>query len=135
MKDDPHVTSALEEYFLGKTSLQDNFKVTEVLISIVIPCFNASETLGKTLDSVIEQDYSNYEVVIIDDGSSDSTPEIIQQYKKKDHRIRDFRQENNGVSAARNKEVNIAKSEFIAFLDSDDLFYKNSLMDKNENTS
>lgn len=102
------------------------------LVSIVIPCFNASETLEKTLNSLIKQNYSHYEVIMVDDGSTDRTPETIHLYEKKDHRFRSFRQENKGVAAARNKGVDLARGEFISFLDADDLFYANSLTDRVE---
>lgn len=102
----------------------------EPLVSIVIPCFNASNTLEKTINSLIKQNYSHYEVIMVDDGSTDRTSEIIRFYEKKDYRFRSFRQENKGVSAARNKGVDLARGEFISFLDADDLFYDNSLTDR-----
>lgn len=99
-------------------------------VSIVVPCFNADETLAKTLDSVLSQDYPDYEVILVDDGSTDSTPEIIHHYVNKDKRFKSFRQENMGVSAARNNGVKNSNSEFISFLDADDLFYGNSITDR-----
>src|SRR3972149_756911 len=93
-------------------------------VSIVVPCFNASETLAKTLDLIVGQNYPDYEVILVDDGSTDSTPEIIHRYVNRDKRFKSFRQENGGVSVARNNGVKNANSEFIAFLDADDLFYE-----------
>lgn len=100
------------------------------LVSIVIPCFNVSETLEKSLNSVIQQNYANFEVIMVDDGSADATPAIIHTYEKKDGRFRGFRQENKGVSAARNKGVDLSKSEYIAFLDADDIVYGNSISER-----
>jgi glycosyltransferase involved in cell wall biosynthesis len=100
------------------------------LVSIVVPCYNAEGTLKKTLFSVAMQEYSNFEVIIVNDGSSDETPEIVRRFEQWDKRFRGRTQENRGVSAARNKGVEIAKGDYIAFLDADDLFLERSITER-----
>jgi len=90
------------------------------LISLIIPCYNAQQTLEKCLDSVITQSYKNLEIIIVDDGSSDNTSLICETYQKKDSRIKILRQDNSGVSKARNKGIKAATGEYICFVDSDD---------------
>lgn len=99
------------------------------LVSVVVPSFNAGHTLKKTLLSVAAQmeEYPNCEVIIVDDGSTDTTPYIISQFERWDRRFKGVKQENRGVSAARNNGVEVAAGDYIAFLDADDLFLKNSL--------
>lgn len=90
------------------------------LISLIIPCYNAQQTLEKCLDSTIQQSYGNLEIIIIDDGSTDETSKIYGYFQSKDERIKVFKQENSGVSKARNKGVAEATGEFVCFVDSDD---------------
>ena len=90
------------------------------LISVIIPCYNAEYTITKCLTSVIFQNYQNLEIIIVDDGSTDKTSEIITEFQKKDVRIILFKQNNSGVSKARNKGIEIASGSFICFVDSDD---------------
>lgn len=90
------------------------------LISLIIPCYNAKQTLGKCLDSVIRQSYSNLEIIIIDDGSTDETSTIYEDFQTRDKRIKVFKQDNSGVSKARNKGIKEATGEYICFVDSDD---------------
>lgn len=87
-------------------------------VSICIPTFNRKGYLKQTLDSVFAQTYKDYEVVIVDDGSTDGTEEMI---KSAGNKVRYYWQENAGLSAARNKLINLALAEFITFIDSDDL--------------
>ncbi|GAA4459035.1 glycosyltransferase [Nibrella saemangeumensis] len=89
------------------------------MFTIVIPLYNKAHTIKDTLDSVLLQTYENYEVVIVDDGSTDEGVEVIKKYTK-DQRIKIINQKNLGVSAARNLGVEKAKYEYIAFLDGDD---------------
>jgi len=91
------------------------------LVSVIIPAFNVDKYISKTLDSVINQTYSNLEIIVVNDGSSDKTEEIIQLYSKKDTRIIYIYQNNKGVSAARNRGIKEAKGEYICFFDSDDI--------------
>ncbi|WHF51234.1 glycosyltransferase [Chryseobacterium gotjawalense] len=90
------------------------------LISLIIPCYNAEQTLEKCLNSVIQQSYNNLEIIIVDDGSTDGSSKIYEEFQRKDNRIEIFRQDNYGVSKARNKGVKAAIGEYICFVDSDD---------------
>ena len=91
------------------------------LVSVVIPCYRQANYLPETLDSVIRQSYTNWEVMIVNDGSPDHTEEVANKYRKLDARIRYIYQENKGLSAARNKGIQEANGEFILPLDADDL--------------
>lgn len=93
-------------------------------ISVIIPTFNRCAMLGKAVDSVLHQDYPDTEIIVVDDGSTDATREMLHSYGK---RIRIIRQENRGVSAARNRGIAAAEGELIAFLDSDDLWLPGKL--------
>ena len=90
------------------------------LISIIIPCYNAESTLAKCLDSAINQSYQKLEIIVINDGSTDQTLDIIKKYQKKDSRIIPINQENSGVSKARNQGIEKASGNYICFIDSDD---------------
>ena len=94
-----------------------------VYFSVVIPCWNSASTLPAALDSLMAQDFANWEAFIIDDGSTDNTPDIIEEYCARDYRFRTLKTIRSGPSNARNMAgLNHAKSNFIAFLDSDDLW-------------
>ena len=95
------------------------------LFSIIIPTYNRSHTILKTISSVIKQTYQNYEVLVIDDGSSDKTKEVVASIK--DSRIKYYYKTHNERSAARNFGVKKAEGEYICFLDSDDLLLENYL--------
>ena len=90
------------------------------LISIIIPCFNAEKTLEKCLQSVVQQSYANLEIIIIDDGSTDETSLIYNKFQSNDERILVLKQQNSGVSKARNTGVKAATGDYICFVDSDD---------------
>jgi glycosyltransferase involved in cell wall biosynthesis len=89
------------------------------LISIVIPCFNAEKYIFSTLDSILNQRYINIEIIIIDDGSTDNSRDIISLFK--DDRLKCYFQSNKGVSAARNEGMKKIKGEYVIFFDSDDI--------------
>ncbi len=89
------------------------------LISIIIPAYNVERYISHGIESCIDQTYSNIEVIIVDDGSTDNTYEIIKRYKK-DHRIKSIKKDNSGVSSARNCALSVSGGDFILFLDSDD---------------
>lgn len=91
-------------------------------ISVIIPVFNVDAYLPEALDSVINQTYKNLEIIIIDDGSTDESPKICDDYAKRDKRIFVIHQANKGVSAARNAGLDFSTGEYIAFLDPDDKF-------------
>jgi len=87
------------------------------LISVIIPTYNRAWTLAVSIDSVLVQDYKNIELIVIDDGSTDNTPNLLDTYSG---RLKQIRQANAGVSAARNRGIAEATGDFLAFLDSDD---------------
>ena len=89
-------------------------------ISIIIPCYNVGMFLSETLESIISQTFRDFEVICIDDGSTDNSLEIIELYCKKDSRIKYITQPNSGVSTARNKGLLMPKSDFVCFIDGDD---------------
>ena len=90
------------------------------MISIIIPVYNVEKLLGECLDSVLAQTYADLEIILVDDGSTDASPAICDEYARRDGRIRVIHQENRGQSAARNAGLEIARGEFIGFVDSDD---------------
>lgn len=89
-------------------------------VSIIIPVYNADRYLASCLDSVLNQTFQDYEVLLIDDGSTDESGRICDEYEKKDTRIRAFHKKNGGVSSARNLGLDHVSGEFFTFLDSDD---------------
>jgi teichuronic acid biosynthesis glycosyltransferase TuaG len=98
-----------------------------------MPAFNAETTICKSIQSVIDQTYQNWELIIINDGSTDNTLNIINNYQKIDKRITVINQESNiGLSNARNEGILKARGEFITFLDSDDIWYKTKLKIQHE---
>lgn len=99
-------------------------------ISIIIPVFNAEKYLSECIESILKQTYKEFEVILIDDGSTDQSLNILKKYQKKDYRIRIIHQENKGVGVARNNGIDNAKGEFIIFVDADDVLPENSLYDR-----
>ena len=95
--------------------MNDSYKV-----GIIIPAYNVENYIFRAIESCIRQTYENIEVVVIDDGSSDGTYDVLQHYCAQDSRIKLFRQENGGVSSARNKALDLCTSDYVLFLDSDD---------------
>lgn len=93
----------------------------EKLVSVIIPAYNIEDYIGRCLDSIISQTYKNLEIIVVDDGSSDHTGEILDNYAKKDRRIKVIHKENGGVSSARNKGIEVAEGDYIGFIDGDDL--------------
>ncbi len=89
-------------------------------ISIIIPTYNASQTLPTTLESIFKQDFRDFEVVVINDGSSDKTAEIVQNWQKKRKKIKYFYQDNKGLAGARNAGIRNSQGEYFLFLDADD---------------
>jgi len=96
-------------------------------VSIIIPVYNVEAYLEECLNSVIEQTFRDMEIIIINDGSTDRSVEIIQNFAKRDERIILYSQENKGVSVARNRGIRQAKGEYILFVDSDDKIDKSTL--------
>lgn len=95
------------------------------LVSIIVPVYNLEDYLDDCINSVINQDYSNLEIILIDDGSTDKSPEIIAQWRKKDARIKSIQQINSGVSTARNQGIESSTGNYIMFIDGDDWIEKN----------
>ena len=91
------------------------------LVSVIIPAYNIEEYIGRCLDSVLSQTYENLEIIVVDDGSSDGTGKILDDYERKDSRIKVIHKENGGVSSARNKGLDVATGGYIGFVDGDDL--------------
>jgi len=93
------------------------------LVSVIIPVYNSEKYLYETLNSVLSQTYENIEVIVINDGSNDKSEKIILEFKEKyEKKLVYIYQDNSGVSSAKNKGLSIAKGEYIAFIDSDDLW-------------
>ena len=90
------------------------------VISVIIPCYNVEDYISECLNTVINQTFKELEIIVIDDGSKDCTKDIIEKFAKKDKRIIVINQENSGPSAARNRGVEIARGQYIGFIDSDD---------------
>ena len=89
-------------------------------ISIIIPVYNSENTLRRCIDSVLNQTFTDFECLLIDDGSKDRSGEICDEYAQMDSRVRVFHKENGGVSSARNVGLDNARGEWITFCDSDD---------------
>ena len=96
-------------------------------VSILMPIYNVEKYLRECIDSIIIQTYSNFELILVDDGSPDNCGKIIDEYEKKDKRVIAIHQKNAGVDAARNNAINHAKGKYIAFVDSDDAYEINYL--------
>ena len=90
------------------------------LVSIIVPVYNVESYLVRCLDSLIHQEYKNLEIILVNDGSTDSSLRICQEYLKKDQRIKLITQDNQGLSMARNKGLDFASGQYLCFVDSDD---------------
>lgn len=97
------------------------------VFSIVVPVYNVAQYLRECLDSVLEQTFSNWEAVCVDDGSTDGSASILDEYSARDKRFKIIHQKNAGVSAARNRALDIIQGEWVCFLDSDDVLEKSAL--------
>ena len=96
-------------------------------ISVVIPAYNREATLGRSIQSVADQTYKPKEIIVVDDGSTDDTPAVCDEYGHRLDNLRTIRTENNGASVARNTGIRAALGEWVAFLDSDDVWYSGYL--------
>jgi glycosyltransferase involved in cell wall biosynthesis len=97
------------------------------IFSVLVPTYNQSQFLGAALDTLLSQTYDNWEAIVVNDGSTDCTPQVLELYAAKDSRLRVFHQENGGVGAALNTALKAAKGNWICWLSSDDLFINNKL--------
>lgn len=101
--------------------------MSEKLISVIIPVYNVDKYLNKCIESVALQTYGNLEIIIVDDGSTDSCSDICDKWSGKDSRITVIHQQNKGLCAARNAGLDVCKGEFISFVDSDDYIDTNMI--------
>ena len=101
--------------------------LNQPLVSVIIPAYNAEKFITKTLESILSQTYQNIEVLVVDDGSTDTTAEIVKSFGQKDSRIILLQQSNAGVAAARNLAIQKSQGEYIAPIDADDIWYPHNL--------
>lgn len=103
---------------------------TSSLISIIIPVYNVERYLCQCLDSIIIQTYTNWELILIDDGSEDSSSTICDYYVSKDNRIKVIHKSNTGVSDTRNRALDIAIGKYIIFMDADDYWFMETALEQ-----
>lgn len=101
----------------------------ESKVSVIVPVYNAEKTIQRSLESVLYGGYSNFEIIVVDDGSTDKTAEIVQSFATKDDRVKYIFQVNSGVGVARCKGIKESTGEYIAFCDSDDWFHSDFLQE------
>lgn len=102
--------------------------IDHTLVSIITPSYNSSRFIAQTIESILSQTYTNWELLITDDCSVDDTREIVERYQQKDPRIKFFQlKENSGAGVARNYSIKMANGRYIAFCDSDDRWYPDKL--------
>ena len=99
------------------------------VVSIIIPAFNVGDYIEDCIDSLVNQTYKNIHIIIIDDGSTDSTQQIAHSYAIRDQRVQVIRQNNSGAASARNIGLKVAKGDFIMFVDADDILTSNTIED------
>ena len=110
------------------TILLRKIRVLDYKVSIITPSYNSERYISETIDSVINQTYENWEMLIIDDSSTDNSINIISDYCSSENRIKLIKlEENGGAAVARNRGIKEAEGRFIAFLDSDDLWHPEKL--------
>ena len=98
-------------------------------VTVVIPVYNKEKYLCGSISSILSQTYENFELLLIDDGSTDNSPEICDEFTNKDARVRTIHKENGGVSSARNLGIESAEGSYITFLDADDELFPTALAD------
>lgn len=101
--------------------------IQKIKLSFVVPIYGVEQYLRKCVDSLLHQDYDNYEIILVDDGSPDGSPAICDEYAARYDNIRVIHRENGGLSAARNSGIELARGEYICFVDSDDYWEENVL--------
>ena len=96
-------------------------------VSVIIPVYNVSGYLDKCIKSVVDQTYKNLEIILVDDGSTDNSPEICDGYAERDDRIKVVHKKNGGLSSARNAGLDVAKGDYVSFIDGDDSLEKDAV--------
>lgn len=122
-----HMVHAQEQFQKGKTETK--------LISVVVPIYNAEDHLEQCLSSLLSQTYDSFEIICINDGSTDSTRELLESIASRDERVRSFHFDHAGLSAARNRGIDLARGSYVTFVDADDFvspYYLSSLLDAME---
>jgi glycosyltransferase involved in cell wall biosynthesis len=104
------------------------------MVTVIVPVYNCEKYLGKCIDSILKQTYESLEVIIINDGSSDSSYEIAERFSKLDQRVKLINQENKGVSVSRNKGLEKSTGEYVSFVDADD-YIENNMIELLVNTA
>ena len=89
-------------------------------ISIIVPCYNAEKLISRCVDSVLAQEFRDFELFLMDDGSTDGTGALLDAYAEKDPRVRVVHKENSGAADTRNRAIDLAEGEYLQFLDADD---------------
>lgn len=102
--------------------------MNNIMISVIVPVYNSEKFLEKSLKSLSEQTIDSIEFICVNDGSTDSSLDILNDFAERDHRFKIIDQKNRGVSAARNAALDIASGEYIMFMDSDDWYSKDTCM-------
>lgn len=105
---------------MEKTRSFREMEKSTIDFTVIVPVYNAEEYLDRCIESILNQTFTNYELLLVNDGSKDNSLQILRKFEKIDKRITVFTQENQGVSVARNQGIENAKGEYICFIDSDD---------------
>ena len=103
-----------------ENQISEQYQITPK-ISCIVPVYNVEKYLRRCVDSILNQTFTDFELILVDDGSPDNSPAICYEYAVKDSRIKVIHKVNGGVSSARNVGLDVAKGEWICFVDSDDL--------------
>ncbi|HFI0794571.1 TPA: glycosyltransferase family 2 protein [Streptococcus suis] len=122
----------IESYDTDKISyVKENLyvyrKIKEELVSVIVPVYNVEKYLVQCIDSIINQTYQNLEIILVNDGSTDNSGKICDEYAKKDSRIKVIHKENGGLSDARNKGLDFMTGEYVTLVDSDDYLEHNCI--------
>lgn len=112
---------------ISRVNVKSHGESKMVTVSIIVPVYNVGKYISKCLDSILSQDFTDYELILVNDGSEDNSLDICNSYLKKDSRIVVISQENQGVSSARNRGLDIARGIYVVFIDSDDYVEDNYL--------
>ena len=101
--------------------------MSDISISVLMPVYNSEKFLEETVQAVINQSYTNWELILVDDGSTDNSKKLCDELRKKENRIKFIDKKNTGVSDTRNVALKNAKGQYVVFVDSDDLIHKDYL--------